>query len=105
MYDYLSPDPKYQAWHFRRRFRIPLKLFRRIYIDLSFFESELEQKHDATARPGPAPWQKILNSLRRLVFASPYEVLDDQSRISSETQRKNFKGFMRGMKNATEHGI
>lgn len=96
--DYLCPVPLYPPWLFRRRFRVPLKLFRRLLHDLPSVEPELQQKVDAVGRRGATSWQKILNSLRRLGDGASYQSLDDQCRMSVESQRTAFKAFLKAVR-------
>lgn len=91
--DYLSPAPTYSPSQFRRRFRLPLKLFRRLERDLPIFETALQQKTDAIGRKGPQPWQKILMCLRRLGEGCSFSSLDDQARMSVESMRQCFSIF------------
>ena len=91
--DYLAPQPRYTPSQFRRRSRIPSKLFRKLATDLPQNFPELQQKSDAIGRHGATIWQKILVSLRRLGDGTSYESLDDQARMSCESIRRAFKAF------------
>ena len=91
--DYLVPQPRYRPSQFRHRFRVPLKLFRRLEHDLPSLFPDLQQKTDAVGRNGAASWQKILVSLRRLGEGSSFESLDDQARMSGESIRRAFRAF------------
>ena len=75
--DCLSEQPTCRPWHFRKRFRVPLKLFRRLLHDLPLVAPDLQQKFNAVGRPGATSWQKIIVSLRRLGDGSSYQSLDD----------------------------
>ncbi len=57
--EYLCPDPIYPPALFRRRSRVPLKLFRSSEHDLLLVEPDLERKHDATGKKGPETLQKF----------------------------------------------
>ena len=76
--DYLSPNPVYSPSHFRRRFRIPLSLFKRLERELPIVEPCLRLRTDAAGKHGPEHWQKILSALRRLADGCSYSTLDDQ---------------------------
>eukprot|EP00171_Calliarthron_tuberculosum_P003658 IDg3658t1 len=90
--DYLVDDRVYPPSHFRSRFWVPLKLFRRLLHDLPIFDTSLRNS-DAIRKLGATSWQNILNSLRRLGSAESYDMLDDQSRMSASSQRVAFKSF------------
>ncbi len=70
---------------------MPIKLFRRLLHGIPAVESDLRQKVDAVGRRGAKRWQMILNSLRRLCDGLSYQALDDQCRMSAESQRREFK--------------
>ena len=53
--DYLNAQPIYYCSHFRRRFRIPISLFRKFERELPDVEPYLRQKHDSVGHPGAAP--------------------------------------------------
>ena len=95
--DYLSPNPTYHSGLFRRRFRIPMKLFRILEKELPMREPLLRTRADARGMPGHKPWQKILASLRRLSTGRSFDDLDDLSRMSAESSRKYFFVFLRAM--------
>lgn len=96
--NYLDLDPVYPACQFRKPFRIPLKLFRKLHHDLVGVEPMLQQKVDAVRRVGASSWQKILVALRRLADRTSFESLDDQSRMSAESQRQFFMPFLKTMR-------
>eukprot|EP00171_Calliarthron_tuberculosum_P001739 IDg1739t1 len=96
--DYLCPNSIYTAAQFRRRFRIPLKLFRKLEQDLPVEEPMLRQRVDALGRRGAATWQKILMCLRRLGDGTSFSSLDDQARMSIETMRQCFIAFNKAMR-------
>ncbi len=83
----------YPPYKFRRRFRIPLQLYRRLKVDLPQIEPDLLQKVDALGRPGAKTCQKILGSLRRLGTGASFDNLDDQSKMSAESGRRAFRSF------------
>ena len=95
---YLSENPVYPASHFRRRFGIPLSLYRKLEHDLPLIEPNLTQKVDAAGKLGVTVWQKILGSLRRLSDGCSYSSLDDQSRMSVESMRHAFNDFFKAVK-------
>ena len=101
--DYLCDDPIYSASQFRRRFRVPLSLFRRLERDLTNQEPKLRQQRDATGKLGATSWQKILSSIRRLADGCSYSSLDDQSRMSIESMRKSFKLLLKAFKGCYTH--
>ncbi len=76
------------ARHFRRLFKIPIKLFRRLLHDIPAVEPNLGQNVDAVGRRGA-----IFNSLRRLGDGLSYQALDEQCRMSAESQQQAFKVF------------
>ena len=95
--DYLSSQSIYPPSLFRRRFRVPLKLFRRLLHDLPAHEPTLKQLKDAVGRLGATSWQKILVSLRRLSLGASYDSLDDQARMSSESVRRAVRAFCKAV--------
>jgi hypothetical protein len=54
--DYLTNTPIYKPAHFRRRFRIPLKLYRLLEKEIPVAEPDLEQKRDALHVTVPDTW-------------------------------------------------
>ena len=58
--DYLSPDPIHTAVPFRRRFRVPLSLYRRFETELSQIEPQMYQLRDATGKKGAKNGKNIL---------------------------------------------
>eukprot|EP00171_Calliarthron_tuberculosum_P021667 IDg21667t1 len=96
--DYLSQRPVYTPMHFRRCFRVPLRLFRLLELDLPKQDATFTQKVDGLGRSGATCWQKILMCLRRLGYGSPFSALDDQARMSIESMRQTFQRFNRAMK-------
>jgi len=90
---YLAPVPVYSSRHFRRRFRVPLTLYRVLEAELPAVELTLLQRTDCTGRQGHPVFAKILNSLRRLGNGASFEDLDDQAHMSVESQRQAFMAF------------
>jgi hypothetical protein len=61
--DYLSRTPVYDSSRFRRRFRIPLRLYRKIEMELlERYPHIFEQKVDGLGRAGHTHWQKNAGS-------------------------------------------
>jgi hypothetical protein len=88
--DYLVVRPTYSAAGFRRRFRIPLPLYRKLEAELVSAYPQLRRKVDALARPGLEPYRRILVCLRRLATARSFDNLDDGSRMSEVSVRKSW---------------
>lgn len=57
MRDYLFERLICFPWNFRRRFRIPLKLFRRLFQDLPNVDTNFQQELGASGRIGATNWQ------------------------------------------------
>ncbi len=57
--DYLSPEPIFPPALFQRRFRVPLKFFRRLLHEIPTGRPELQQKVDAIGCRGATSWRKI----------------------------------------------
>jgi hypothetical protein len=94
--DYLSENPTYDRCRFRRRFRIPLSLYRRLHEDLlRVFPEEFSRKAVACGRRGHETFQKILVSLRRLGSARRFDDLDDSARMSEESSRQATRTFVK----------
>jgi len=91
--DYLHENPIYPHSTFRRRFRVPMKLFRLLERELPLVEPNLRRKTDCTGRCGAPPWQKHLPCLRRLGEGCSFSSMDDQARLSAETMRVNMRHF------------
>eukprot|EP00180_Rhodochaete_pulchella_P004147 Plantae.Rhodophyta-Rhodochaete_pulchella.ctg76429.p1 GENE.Plantae.Rhodophyta-Rhodochaete_pulchella.ctg76429~~Plantae.Rhodophyta-Rhodochaete_pulchella.ctg76429.p1 ORF type:complete len:205 (-),score=18.87 Plantae.Rhodophyta-Rhodochaete_pulchella.ctg76429:69-629(-) len=96
--DYLCSRPTYGPKHFRRRFRIPMLLYRRLEDDLTRREPRLLQQFDGLGRPGHTTHQNLLAALRRLGSGRSYDDLDDQVRMSAESQRQYFLCFLWAVK-------
>lgn len=95
---YLGPSPTYTAAHFRQRFRVPLAMFRLLETELPAVEPSLRQASDCTGRAGHLTSTKLMNSLRRLGNGGSYQDLDDQARMSIESQRSAFYSFLRAVR-------
>lgn len=91
---YLCPKPTYTSAQFRRRFRVPMGLYRVLETELPAVEPRLLQGTNCAGRVGHPTFAKILNSLRRLGNGVSFQDLDDQSRMSVESQREAFTHFL-----------
>lgn len=93
----LEGRPTYSALHFRARSRVPLALYQFLERELPSVERSLRQATDCTGRHWHPTYVKILNALRRLGNGASYQDVDDQARMSVESQRQAFVSFLRAV--------
>eukprot|EP00475_Leptophrys_vorax_P044887 TRINITY_DN9155_c0_g1_i1.p1 TRINITY_DN9155_c0_g1~~TRINITY_DN9155_c0_g1_i1.p1 ORF type:complete len:121 (-),score=36.60 TRINITY_DN9155_c0_g1_i1:79-441(-) len=66
--DYLAEDPVYPEPMFRRRFRMPSDLFKKIVSDVEAHDSFFQQKRDAVGKMGASTIQKATVALGKLAY-------------------------------------
>lgn len=96
MRDYFSEDCAYDEVDFERRFRMPRKVFKRVYERMSvrpFFV----RKYDALVTPGIHPLPRIAAALRKMAYGVAADVVDEQGRFSASSAMEYLKAFTRGV--------
>jgi len=95
---YLSPSPTYTSAHFLTLFRVPLRLYRALERELPLVAATIRKQTDCTGRLGHPLYENLLCSLRRLGNGASFQDLDDQARMSPESQRKIFLVFLKAVR-------
>ncbi|CAH9096024.1 unnamed protein product [Cuscuta epithymum] len=94
MKDYFNGDQsKYTPDHFRRRFRMDVKLFTRILEAIEKNDSYFSLKFDATGKEGLSPLQKTIAAVRMLAYGCPADLLDEYVQIGESTAIQSLKHF------------
>ncbi|KAA1118879.1 hypothetical protein PGT21_050279 [Puccinia graminis f. sp. tritici] len=91
--DYLSPQPIYGDYLFRRRFRMHRPLFLKIVDDVTAHNRYFKRKCDALGRPGLYPVQKITSALRMLAYGGAADLNDEYIRIAESTSLQALNEF------------
>ena len=86
--DYLGENPMYTLQQFREVFRVPRALFYRIRDDMVRYDPVTwSQRKDAAGKLGQPAEVEALTALRYLGTGRPHRDLDDNCRMSPESQR------------------
>ena len=92
--DYLGSNPIYNARDFRRRFRVPRVLFRKLCDDLLLYdESTWGRRRNAAGKFGACTEVKVMACLRYLGTGRSTDDIDDSARMSSESIRQYVRRF------------
>ena len=83
--NYLSENPVYPAFMFRRRFRMQVSLFQKIVEDIGGFDEFFLQKRDAAGRLGFSPSQKVTSALRMMAYGCSADSIDEYTRMSKSS--------------------
>lgn len=93
--DYLGDAPVYSLRSFRRRFRIPRVMFRKLFGDLLQHNPGVwGRKTDCCGHRGIDPEVKVLACLRYLGTGRAMDDIDDSSRMSAESVRVYLRHFV-----------
>ncbi|XP_021975490.1 uncharacterized protein LOC110870616 [Helianthus annuus] len=86
--DYFSDEPLYNAYIFRRRFRMSRRLFTRIANDLAGLDPFFTQRPDARNYEGFTTLQKCTAAIRQLAYGTVADALDEYLQMSARTTRE-----------------
>ena len=90
---YFSPDPLYDARHFRRRFRISSAVYDMVMQKLVGHDLFFLQKKDCTGKPGFTSHQKATAALRMLAYGICADALDDSLAMSATVVQQSLDHF------------
>ena len=92
--DYFKGEhSKYTSEHFRRRFRMDLKLFKKILLAIGNYDDYFTQKVDAVGKDGLSPLQKMIAAVRMLAYGCLADILDEYVQIGESTAIESLKRF------------
>ncbi|KAE8974234.1 hypothetical protein PR003_g19319 [Phytophthora rubi] len=95
--DYFASEPVYNERLFRRRFRMPKRVFLRIMEAVVEQDDYFEQKYDATGEPGLSPLQKVTAVLRMYCYGLAADAIDEYVCIGESTAAEAFQRFTRAV--------
>ena len=90
---FLGEQSKYTPKHFRRRFRMDVKLFTRILEEIGKYDDYFTHKVDAIGKDGLSPLQKMIAAVRMLAYGCPADSLDEYVQIGESTAIESLKRF------------
>ncbi|KAE8896831.1 hypothetical protein PF005_g21073 [Phytophthora fragariae] len=97
--DYFGSDPVYNARLFRRRFRMPTRVFDRLMNGVLEMDDYFRQKPDVTGKLGLSPLQKVTAVLRMYRYGVAADATDEYVRLGETTATEAFQRFTKAVLN------
>ncbi|GJY63942.1 ALP1-like protein [Tanacetum coccineum] len=94
---YFAKKPFYNAYLFRKRFRMNRSLFTRIVRDLSANCPYFQEGCDAVGKAGISALVKCTSAIRQLAYAAVPDSLDEYLQIGEKTSRDCLMHFCNGV--------
>ena len=95
--DYLKEGSLFNEQQFRRRYRMPKRLFVKILSDLENHDPFFKRRRDATGKMGASSLQKITSAMRQLAYGICADATDEYCKISESLARESLIKFCKGI--------
>ncbi|XP_062714707.1 uncharacterized protein LOC134291223 [Aedes albopictus] len=92
---YFSPQSVYPENLFKRRFRMPKRMFLRILEDITADNDYFKLKCNAAGKPGLSGIQKRAAAIRQLAYGTASDATDEYIQIGESTANEAMKEFCR----------
>lgn len=90
--DYFGPEAKYSEVDFERRFRMPRRVFEKIYSTVRG-KSIFVQRSDCTKKEGIHPLLRVTAALRMMAYGVAADALDEYLEMSEDSVLHSLKAF------------